>query len=439
MHTHSIAIDFGTSKTLVSHIDPLSGEPKILRLGRSQDMIPSAIYVDDKGQLSYGEEANDLIADTSGTYLRGFKMNLGSDTPLHFFEEGDGNLQIMTAKKLTALFLTHIRKKVEETVYHGARITKATITRPAIFSPAQCKELKEAAHEAGFEQVEITTEPESAGLAFCRLNATQAFRHSALIVDWGGGTLDLALVTRKDKVICTHSKLTDGDDSIGGEKFDEKLWHHVENNLTNKLNPVTQLPRVRIAKEHLSSKESFTLRLSHERGVCPPLIITRADFNKLIEADVNKSVQKVQALLARIPAEHKPEMLLLVGGSSQIPLIKERLEATCKLPVHRWQFSREAVALGAALWGYAPEPAPIPSTVPDCSPKPTPKPTPIPTPNNDDDDDKKEEDNGCGCLLLALFLGAIGAIIGACISEVKGLGIGFAIGCMIAYKITEGH
>ena len=353
MKPHTIGIDFGTSKTLVSHINPQTHVPEPIKLGRDAAYLPTSAYVDAAGHLSFGDEADDMLEDYTGRYLRGFKMQLGSPAPLHVYLD-NGRPRMLTAKDLVQKYLQFIRCRVQELVYHGEPVTAATITRPVGFSPAQCEELKQAAHDAGFGTVEFSTEPEAAGLAFCRLNAAQAFKHSALIVDWGGGTLDFALVTRKGDTICTHSSLTDGDATMGGEKFDEKLWLHVEQEMPHKLNPITQLPKIRRAKELLSSRENITLRLSYEGGTCPPLPISRADFNRLIAADIDKAVQKVQALLARIPTEHKPEMLLLVGGSSQIPLIKKQLEDACHLPAHNWHYSREAVAMGAALWKKTP-------------------------------------------------------------------------------------
>ncbi|MDO5470229.1 MAG: Hsp70 family protein [Akkermansia sp.] len=346
---HTIGIDFGTTKTLVSHIHPQTGHPAPLRLGRGSDYLPTSIYVDTAGRLFFGDDAEDMIEEPSGCYLRGFKMQLGSATPLHIYLDA-GKPSILTAKEMVKEYLQYIREQVQQLVYHGEPVTMATITRPVKFSPAQCEELKQAAHDAGFNTVELTTEPEAAGLAFCRMNAAQAFKRSALIVDWGGGTLDFALVTREGDTICTHSNLTDGDTTMGGEKFDELLWRHCEQVTHCPLSAVTQLPKVRRAKEQLSTQESTVLRLSSTTGACPPHHLSRADFNKLIEADIDAAVTKLQRLITKTPSEYKPEMLLLVGGSSKIPLIKEKLEAACHLPAHSWHYSQEAVAMGAALW-----------------------------------------------------------------------------------------
>ncbi len=101
----------------------------------------------------------------------------------------------------------------------------------------------------------------------------------------------------------------------------------------------------------LSTDAEIPLRLSHSSGVCAPIPLTRHLFNQLIINDIEKATQKIKELIAHIPANDKPEMLLLVGGSCQIPLIKTTLETACGLPAYDWDYSREAVGLGAALWG----------------------------------------------------------------------------------------
>ncbi len=351
---HTIGIDFGTSKTLVSRMVRETGQPETLRLGQEKDHIPTAIYIEENGSIYFGDDADDRIADATGSYLRGFKMQLGSRTPVHIQFMPDGSTQAYSAQTLVTLFLRHVREKTQELVFLNEPITHAVITRPVSFAPICCQELMNAALAAGFQSVELTTEPEAAGLAFCRLNAAQAFKRSALVVDWGGGTLDFALVTRHGEDISTHPDLTDGDTTMGGEQFDAQLWRHALHELEKQgvcgLNPITQLPIVRHGKEKLSTFSNTMLRLSREQGPCPPIRVTQQDFNTLICQCVQKATQQVVQLLARIPEAHKPEMLLLVGGSCRIPLIKTKLQAACDLPVMAWHHSREAVALGAALW-----------------------------------------------------------------------------------------
>ena len=351
---HTIGIDFGTTKTLVSRIVEETSRPETVRLGQGTDHIPTSVFIKDNGDMLFGDEADDRLQESDGVYLRGFKMSLGNSTPVYAQMNEEGELIQYMAAELVTRYLAYIRTRVQDTVFSGEPITRAIITRPVEFSPARCEELRQAAIAAGFEEVELTTEPEAAGLAFCRLNDTRAFRHSALIVDWGGGTLDFALVTREDNHIITHPNLTAGDVTMGGERFDYQLWSYAESKLRKQgihtVNPVTMLPIVRKNKERLSASDTATLRLSHEHGTCPPIELTQQLLNTLINDSVDRAAGKIVQLLERIPEADKPEMLLLVGGSCRIPYIKRKLEEVCKLPAVSWHLSREAVSLGAALW-----------------------------------------------------------------------------------------
>ena len=359
---HTIGIDFGTTKTLVSRIKSRTGEAETVRLGQGTDHIPTSVFIKDNGDMLFGDEADDRLTEADGVYLRGFKMSLGNSTPVYAQMNDEGELVQYMAAELVTRYLSYIRTRVQETVFSGEPITRAIITRPVEFSPARCEELREAAIAAGFTEVELTTEPEAAGLAFCSLNDARAFRHSALIVDWGGGTLDFALVTREEKHIITHPNLTAGDITMGGERFDHLLWSYAENQLRKhaifNVNPVAMLPIVRKNKERLSASDTATLRLSHEHGTCPPIELTQQLFNRLINDSVERAAGKIMQLLERIPEADKPEMLLLVGGSCRIPYIKRKLEEVCKLPAVSWHLSREAVSLGAALWDSTAIPVP---------------------------------------------------------------------------------
>ena len=358
---HTIGIDFGTTKTLVSRIKSRTGEAETVRLGQGTDHIPTSVFIKDNGDMLFGDEADDRLTEDDGIYLRGFKMSLGNSTPVYAQMNDEGELIQYMAAELVTRYLSYIRTRVQETVFSGEPITRAIITRPVEFSPARCEELRQAAIAAGFAEVELTTEPEAAGLAFCRLNDARAFRHSALIVDWGGGTLDFALVTREDNHIITHPNLTAGDVTMGGERFDYQLWSYAESKLRKQgihtVSPVSMLPIVRKNKERLSASDTATLRLSHEHGTCPPIELTQQLFNTLINDSVERAAGKIVQLLERIPEADKPEMLLLVGGSCRIPYIKHKLEEVCKLPAVSWHLSREAVSLGAALWDSQAAPA----------------------------------------------------------------------------------
>ena len=145
--------------------------------------------------------------------------------------------------------------------------------------------------------------------------------------------------------------------------FDEKLWQDVARRLAvsdqvdlNQEDPVVQqiqLRQVRQAKEMLSRRTECKLRLTSSQGTCSPVMLTRRDFETLISEDIDKASRLVQRLLNGIGEQsQKPELLLLVGGTSQIPAIENRLKQTSGLTCRKWQWSREAVSLGTALLAH---------------------------------------------------------------------------------------
>ncbi|WP_455564398.1 Hsp70 family protein [Akkermansia massiliensis] len=360
MNELSIGIDFGTTKTLVSFYNETSGKPELIRLGRGRDYLPTSVYVPEEGGFLFGEDADDQIEFGVDRYCRAFKMKLGSNVPALAFLDGDRFIQ-HSAKELTRRFLQHIKERSENEVFMGKIITKAVITKPVLFSPAQCEELKEAALGAGFHEVEFVTEPEAAGYAFCTLCPSEAFQGNALVIDWGGGTLDMALVSRNGDHVLTHREYTAGDMNMGGEVFDEQLWNHVnrrlrdqgESDLTREKPEHQNLlfRKVREAKEMLSTQMQRTLRLSSPRGACPPISLERSEFEDLIRSHVEQAAGMARQLMNSIQGKAlKPEILLFVGGTSKIPAISAIMEQTTGLPCRPWHLSQAAVSLGAGLF-----------------------------------------------------------------------------------------
>lgn len=174
-----IGIDFGTSKTLLTWINPESGQPTAIRLGRGRDEIPTTVYLCEDGTLLFGDDADDNAQLDYSSYVRGFKLSLGSAIPLLV-----GSNKAYNSRQLTTEFLKHIKERCEKEAVMGA-ITAAVITVPAIFSPAQKEDLLEAAKNAGFTHVELLAEPVSAGMAFCNLSPKDTFEGSIVVVDWG--------------------------------------------------------------------------------------------------------------------------------------------------------------------------------------------------------------------------------------------------------------
>ena len=288
-------------------------------------------------------------------------MKLGLSQPVLVFKNGNGWTKY-TAQELTSFFLEYVRKRVEEEVFMGNKVTQAVITCPVLFSPMQREALKQAAMVAGFSKVVLANEPEAAGYAFCTMCPNDAFQGNALIVDWGGGTLDMALVYREEDHVRTRREHTAGDWRMGGEVFDEKLWDMVAQRVAvekgihleeeDQIVHDKLLRKVRQAKEMLSRNTEHKFLLMSSSGPCY-VVLKRGDFEKLIGDDIDKVSRLVQLLLNEIQDQsQKPELLLLGGETSQIPAIESRMKEVTGLECRKWQWSHEAVSLGAALLAY---------------------------------------------------------------------------------------
>ena len=353
-----IGIDFGTTKTLVSYFDRHRGEAMILRIGRGRDDIPTSLYAGEEKAFLFGEDADDMISTEPLRYARAFKLKLGSTTPiLGFFED---EWVEYTAEELTAEYLRNIRLECERLL--SSKIESVVITRPVRFSPVQCEQLEKAARAAGLPAPRFISEPEAAAHAFCRQNGGADF-NNALVVDWGGGTLDMSLVTRRDDRVETYRQYTDGV-LRGGEDFDEALLDHIEKRIDKECERGSELKReleniefgytmrrkIRAVKESLSKLQQVPVRLSGRKGLYPAITITRDEFVSLISDDVHRAAMQAKQLIASIgDAALKPELIILVGGSSRIPAISEMLSRETGLPCRTWDMSMESVGIGAAI------------------------------------------------------------------------------------------
>lgn len=361
MNGVAIGIDFGTTKTLVVYPSQQGDKPEIAHLGRERNSLPTSAFFGESGTWEFGDDADDYACDEvlAERYVSKFKLKLGSRQPVLQVFNGD-SFSSFTAREVTIEYLRYIRITCEKEIFNGHSVTEAVITHPIHFSPAQIEDLRYAAEQAGFSCVKLMREPEAAGTAFCRLCPKEVFNGTALVVDWGGGTLDLALVSREDGNIMIHDNYVAGTDTIGGVVFDELLWKYVANRIQQESGVSLamdskdfirlQKKKICAAKEKLSRTERATLTLSGSLGAYPTMKMTREELEKTIQPCVQAGIESIRALLGRIREQTlRPSQVLLIGGSSQIPLISKLIEEATGLPCRRWQYSHEAVALGTIV------------------------------------------------------------------------------------------
>lgn len=356
-----IGIDFGTTKTMVASYDASKKSAKPLTFGRGKFEKPTSMYATSTGDLLFGDDADDEGITDLPNHIRRFKMKLGKPGLAHMGRKSG------TAQQLTTEFLGSLRNQLENQVLHTA-VDRVILTVPAMFGPAQRHDLTEAARQAGFSQVELLEEPVAAGIAYCDHQSDLSKELRFIVVDWGGGTFDVAHLEKSaGGEIKVHEDFIVGLDDIGGEAFDDELWGIASSALdsagrgTLDSQSREHWGRYRRdlsrAKETLSSQTSVSMTFTLADGSPAKITLNRADFNNIISPMIHKAASFVSQLIKRAHnAGCPPEFILLAGGTSRIPLIGEELERITGVKCRQWSDGREAIALGAAiranqLWG----------------------------------------------------------------------------------------
>ncbi len=364
-----VGIDFGTSKTMAARMDPRSGAARPLRLGRGNDEMPTTIYVEAGGARLFGDSADDEGVSDTSNYATRFKMKLGKPG---IVMRG----KLVTAQDLARDFLTYVREYIEQRAVY-APVNSIILTVPAIFGPAQRKDLKDAAMAAGFSEVELLAEPVAAALGYCNRNKEEWDGQRLLVVDWGGGTLDIALVERRaGGELRVQGDFVCGLDDVGGEVLDDDVWIIASRKLMAagygsleaqaSENHGKYRRDLRLAKEQLSVKELHSLYLMLAGGLTQKIDLARVDFEEIIAPRLERAATKVKEIHGRSVKEGcPPDFILLVGGTCRIPAVKKVIEEATGVPCRDFEYGREAVALGAAVKAHALWGALVAETVPE--------------------------------------------------------------------------
>lgn len=358
-----VGIDFGTTKSVVACVDA-RGISDSIRLGRESDQVPTALHVSAEGVIKMGDDAVDLLASSPSGYVPRIKQKLGlpdrKTKPIWGRE--------YTMIDLAGKFLRFLR---DEAIAQKIRsnIEAAVVTVPALYSDQQRDAIREAALQAGFEHVELLAEPQAAGLAFLREYHGTPFGDRVLVFDWGGGTLDIALLERRDDGFGIPV-VVGGNEQLGGEDIDWTIFEAFDQSLRTigtsmcdeKPEIQEQLRRtLRKQKVFLSSQSAIKLSTTPGDGVPRTFKLERTEFEELIRPTVDKAMGCLEQVLVNChDLGKRPSTVLLVGGTTRMPVvsrtIKDRFSERFGVQPIEWDRRIEAVALGAAikaheLWG----------------------------------------------------------------------------------------
>ena len=345
----AIGIDLGTTNSCVCIVD--NGRPVIIPNENGKRTTPSVVAFAKDGSLLVGETAlNQAIVNRERT-VTSIKRQMGTDWRFQV----DG--RSMSPQEISAIILRKLKEDAQR--YLGESVTDAVITVPAYFNDIQRQATKDAGRIAGLNVLRIINEPTSAALAY-GLNNGQS--QKIMVFDLGGGTFDVSIIEIGDNVI--EVLATNGDNHLGGDDFDQVVLEHLLDEIKrqhglNLRSDVAALQRIREAaenaKKELSSDTSTVIRLPYlaQKGsetVNFEYTLTREKFNQLTRFLVERTAVPVQNALtdAGIAASELGKVLL-VGGSTRMPSIQDKVRELTGLEPSKTINPDECVAQGAAI------------------------------------------------------------------------------------------
>ena len=347
----TIGIDLGTTNSCMAAVE--GGKPVIIPNAEGERTTPSVVAFSKAGERLVGRIACRQAAMNPDRTISSVKRHMGTDWRVDI----DGKR--FTPQELSAMILRKLRTDAE--AFLGQPVTDAVITVPAYFNDMQRQATKDAGRIAGLNVLRIINEPTSAALAYGLDNGTP---QKVMVYDLGGGTFDVSIIEIGDGVI--EVLATAGDNHLGGDDFDERVAEHLldefqrDNGIDLRREPAA-LQRVREAaceaKIELSSMETTRVNLPFlAQGPSGPVhfetTLTCSAFNQMTADLVHRTEGPVTTALndAGIAASELG-CVLLVGGSTRIPAVQQKVrELTGKEPSSSIN-PDECVATGAAIQG----------------------------------------------------------------------------------------
>jgi molecular chaperone DnaK len=319
-----IGIDLGTSTTEAAVFQ--NGKPVLIPDHSGDVIVPSVVGLDDEGRIIVGKQADERYLLYPDRTVKEVKRLMGSGQKVSMGQEQ------YTPADISAELLSSVKHYAEN--FLGGEVDRAVITVPAYFTNQQRNETIEAGKLAGLSVERIINEPTAAALCY-GIDHMEEESH-ILVYDFGGGTFDVTLLELFEGVL--EVKASSGDNCLGGKDFDEKLVQYFldlcrQNHGIDLKDDIYAMVKLKDAavkcKIALSSQESYEVlipMLSQKNGVPLSLhtTVTVTDFNERIRGLVEKTREAVELVLKDgHVSKDKIDLVLLTGGSTRIPYIKQ--------------------------------------------------------------------------------------------------------------------
>lgn len=358
-----VGIDLGTTNSLVAIIHPDTGKPVALKEHDGKSLVPSIVHFDASGNILVGEDAREyLVSEPENTIfsvkrLMGKSYNdLQKKNIQYSYTVIDDDAEKLVKIKVGEKFYSpidlssYILKELKNRAEHILKTTvkKVVITVPAYFNDAQRQATRDAGKLAGLDVLRIINEPTAASLAY-GLGLKKEEDKTIAVYDLGGGTFDISILKINDgvfEVLATH-----GDTWLGGDDIDAAIVSYwTENDFDQKtINAHERSQELRLlaeeAKKYLSNHDLFKTTF---QGI--ELDLSLQKFNEIAAPLVNKTIDSCNAALQDAGLKVTDiDTVVLVGGSTRVPLVKKSVADFFKCSVNDAIDPDEVVALGAAI------------------------------------------------------------------------------------------
>ncbi|HYK75819.1 MAG TPA: Fe-S protein assembly chaperone HscA [Daejeonella sp.] len=359
-----VGIDLGTTNSLVAFINP-EGHSQVINDTGKGVLVPSVVHFNADGSVLVGNEAKDFLLSDPENTIFSVKRLLGrsyQDIEKHSqafsYKIIDDNTESIVKIKVGDKFYTPIElsglilKELRERAEHALKtpINRAVITVPAYFNDSQRQATRDAGKLAGLDVLRIVNEPTAASLAY-GIGIHPDEEKVIAVYDLGGGTFDVSILRIQNGIF--EVLATNGNTFLGGDDFDQAIVNYwIEQNKLDK-NQIIQnqeLSQALRLKAEEAKKALTTQNLFNDFVNDIPCAITKITFNELISPLVQQTINSCKNALqdAKLSIQDIQEVVM-VGGSTRTPLVKELVSGFFQKAVHDQIDPDEVVAMGAAI------------------------------------------------------------------------------------------
>lgn len=343
---HAIGIDLGTTFSAAAVVRS-GGRPELLWNREGDHLTPSVVLFQDAGQVLVGKTAKNAAKDLPDDCVQFVKRQIGNSD----WSFADSHGGVHGAEELSALLLRRLAEDAAEAL--GAQVRDVVITVPAYFDDARRTATRQAGEIAGLNVLRLINEPTAAGIAF---GSGEMGEGTLLVYDLGGGTFDVTVMRvggEELEVIATT-----GDRNLGGFDFDNRLMEHVAAEVQAQGGPDLgddgrlqgELREKCEQAKHALTRTAQTRLFFSDAGGTYTVTVTRERFEQLTEDLLARTADAVEEVLDESGlAWAQIDRVLLVGGSTKMPMVREMVERVSGKAPDTSVNPDEAVALGAAI------------------------------------------------------------------------------------------